>query len=119
MQQIDRLFLTFLCTLGLLPCMACNADQNRAEESVAQHLKQTGVRDVKLDLFLQAADSPDRAYVSVTATHPFANSDGSFQKEYLGFIVRKQGEEWKVDKNVSYTTDRETARSLLLGRKTG
>jgi hypothetical protein len=119
MQQIERILLIFLCTFGLLPSLGCNADQNRAEESVAQHLKQTGVRDVKLDLFLQAADSPDRAYVSVTATHPFANSEGNLQKEFLGFIVRKQGQEWKVDKNVAYTTDKDTARSLLLGRKPG
>lgn len=108
-----------LCALVLPAVQACSADQNRAEESVAQFLKQTGVQDVKLDLFLKAADAPDRAYVSVTATHPFASGSGSPQKEYLGFIVRKQGDEWKVEKNVSYTTDKNTARSLLLGRKAG
>lgn len=119
MRQIARWLLVFLCAFGLPALWACNADQSGAEESVTQFLKQNGVRDVKLDLFLKAADSPDRAYVSVTATHGFASGSGDPQKEYLGFIVRKQAGAWKVEKNVSYTTDREAARGLLLGRKAG
>jgi hypothetical protein len=74
-------------------------------------------RNIEIDLFHTNPGLPDKAYVSATVTYNFATSDGSFQKEYLGYILKKEGQSWKVDLNTNYTKDPSKADTLLTGKK--
>jgi hypothetical protein len=96
----------------------CGSEANEARRAVEEHLKGSGVKEIQVDLFLKPVDIPDKAYVSVTVTWGFATQQGTPQKEFLGFIMKKDGSSWKVASNSGYTTDRDQARSLLEGRKT-
>jgi hypothetical protein len=96
---------------------ACGREQARALKPIEEYLKGLGAREVKADLFLLDKGNPSRAYMSVAITYNFANSKGEPQKEYLGFILKKEGDHWKIEKNVSYTTDERGAEVILAGLK--
>jgi hypothetical protein len=98
-------------------CLSCGGQQDKAEQTVEQHLRAQGVQDVTFDLFHTDPNFPGKAYVSVTVTHPFASSKGSAQKEYLGFILKQEGQEWKIEQNTKYTKEANKATDLLAGRK--
>jgi hypothetical protein len=104
-----------LLTLVLL--QACGREQSRALKPIEEYLKSFGAREVKADLFLPDKNNPTRAYMSVTATYNFANSKGELQKEYLGFLLKKDGDQWKIEKNVPYTTSERDAEVILAGLK--
>jgi len=102
----------------LLPLVsACSSKQERARKAVEEHLKSMNVREMKVDYFHPADNMPDKAYIAVTATYNFATSDGSFQKEYLGYVLRQDGPNWAVERNTLYTTDKDRAESALAGHK--
>jgi hypothetical protein len=68
-------------------------------------------------MFHTSKDSPEKAYISVTATYNYATSDGSFQREMLGYILKKEGQGYAIEQNTSYTKDQQKAESLLVGKK--
>jgi len=80
-------------------------------------LRNQGIRDLKVDVFHTSKDYPDKAYISVTVTHNYATSDGSLQREMLGYILKQEGQNYAIEKNTSYTKDQQKAESLLSGQK--
>jgi hypothetical protein len=110
------LFLSLLCGLALA-AGACNSAKSSAQKTVNEYMKNQGVRDVKFDFFHTDSKFPDKSYLSATVTHNFASSDGNFKKEYLGFILNREGEGWRVEKIAGYTIKADEASSILSGEK--
>lgn len=110
-----------LIILALLIALAsaCSSKQEKARKAVEESLKNQGMgpREMTVDLFHPADNLPDKAYIAVTVTYNFASSSGSFQKEYLGFILKQDGQNWAVEKSAVYTKDKSRAELALAGRK--
>lgn len=107
-----------LVAAAFLALSGCNAQAKRAMEPVDQKLKPMGVKQTEMSLFVVDPASPERAYISLIATWNFANSAGQPQKENLGYIVKKDGEAWKIEKEgLRYTDDKSSAIAMLRGGK--
>ncbi|MFL6214269.1 MAG: hypothetical protein ACJ74J_10310 [Blastocatellia bacterium] len=108
-----------LCLLLLLVALisACSSRQERARKAVEENLKNNGVRELIVDYFHPANSMPDKAYIAVTVTYNQGTSSGEFQKEYLGYILKQDGQNWQVEKNTFYTKDKDRAESALAGGK--
>ena len=96
---------------------SCSRQEKEAFKSVEDFLKRAGAREVKTGIFVTRPDLPDEAYVTVVATWNFADAKGELQKESLGYILKKEGEAWKISRNVQFTEDKTKARELLEGKK--
>jgi hypothetical protein len=96
---------------------SCKSARSSAEKTLQQHLMSPGVRETKVDFFHTDPNFPDKAYISATVTHNFASSDGNFKKEYLGYILTRDGEGWKIEKSTNYTKEEAEASTLLSGEK--
>jgi hypothetical protein len=101
----------------LLSTAACSGNEAKAKKALQEHLKGQGVTDLTVDLFYTDPNLPDQAYVSATATYNFAGSDGKLKREFLGYVLAREGSGWKVERNVSYTTERQKAATYLAGGK--
>ena len=99
--------------------ISCSQDTESVKKSIEQHLKDLGVRDVNVDLFMPDPNDKSKAYASATVTYNFAKGDGQLQKEYLGFILKQEGQDWKIEKTTAYAKEEERARQILLGTKPG
>lgn len=100
----------------LLGFSACDKNKNsQIPKSLADYLKNQGVQEMQVDLLYQPSDIPDKKYISLTATYNFATASGTPQKEFLGYILKKEGNNWKVDHNTNYTKNEQTAKDLILG----
>jgi hypothetical protein len=100
----------------LLGFSACDKNKNsQIPKSLADYLKNQGVQDMQVDLLYQPSDIPDKKYISLTATYNYATSSGAPQKEFLGYVLKKEGSNWKVDHNTNYTKNEQTAKDLILG----
>lgn len=110
------LFLWLLCALALT-AGGCNGPKSSAEKTVQEYLKNQNIRDIKFDLFHTDSKFPDKSYMAVTITHNFASSDGNFKKEYLGFILNREGDGWRIAQTTSHTTKEDEAGILLSGEK--
>lgn len=108
---------SFIFILGLSLLASCSRQEKQAFKSVEDYLKKVGARDVKSGLFVTRPDFPDEAYVTVVATWNFADAKGELQKESLGYILKKEGETWKIARSVQFTEDKAKARELLEGKK--
>lgn len=106
--------LTTLLFLGLAGCRSANDD---IPKDLADLFKNNAVKEYKTDLSYEHPDIPDKKYLSFTVQHSFSSSDGEPQKEHLGYILKKENGEWKVEKNTSYTNKPERAKDLLKGVK--
>ncbi|HWO01392.1 MAG TPA: hypothetical protein VNS63_19185 [Blastocatellia bacterium] len=114
---ISRFSILLLVSGLILVAYSCKSQRSSAEKALEQHLKSPGIRDVKVDLFHVDPKFPDKAYISATVTHNFAGSDGTFKKEYLGYILNRDGEGWQVEKSTGYTKEADDASILLSGEK--
>ena len=94
-----------------------NPERRSAEQMMGRLLTNKGVKDIKFQSFVTDPSVPDKAYLSLIATWPFADSSGKLQTERLGFVVRKQGKVWMLDRDSKFTTDTSEARALLNGAK--
>ena len=112
-----RLILCALLAVTLAVMSACSNPSEKARLAVEEHLKNQKIQDLKLDLFCTNPSFPDKAYASVTITHSFANAEGQPQKEYLGYILKQDGREWKVDHSATYTKEQQRAMDLVAGVK--
>src|SRR5215813_14957689 len=107
-----------IAAAAFLALSGCNTQAKRAMESVDQKLKPLGVQKTEMSLFVVDPATPDRAYLSLIATWNFANSAGQQQKENLGYIVKKNGDVWQIEKQgIRYTDDKSNAIGLLKGGK--
>ena len=112
-----RLILFVLCAFALAGMSACSSPSDKARLAVEQYLKDQKIQDLKLDLFCTNPRFPDKAYASVTVTHSFSNADGVPQKEFLGYILKQDGREWRVEHSASYTKEQQRAMDLVAGVK--
>ena len=113
-----RRFIVFaLFAFALAGISACSNPSEKARLAVEQHLKNQKIQDMKLDLFCTNPSFPDKAYASVTVTHSFANAEGQPQKEYLGYILKQDGSEWRVEHSTTYTKEQQRAMDLVAGVK--
>ena len=112
-----RLIIFSLCAFTLAGVSACSSPSDRARVAVEQHLKNQKIQDLKLDLFCTNPSFPDKAYASVTVTHSFANAEGQPQKEFLGYILKQDGGDWKVEHSATYTKEQQRAMDLVAGVK--
>ena len=100
-----------------LVCFACSETSNQVPKSVEDLLKPHGVQAIQLDYQYQTPDRPDLKYASFTATYSFASAEGTPQKEYLGYILKRQGQDWVIERNTKYTKEEAKAKELLLEAK--
>src|SRR5215510_8248405 len=111
-------FLIVLVGIAFLALGGCDTQAKRAMESVDQKLKPLGVQKTEMSLFVVDPETPDRAYISLIATWNFANSSGQPTKETLGYIIKKDGNTWQIEKQgIRYTDDRNNALTVLKGGK--
>ena len=104
----------------LLPlCTACQSRQEKARKAVEDRLQSQGVatREMTVDLFHPGQGTPDKAYIAVTVTYNFATTEGNYQKEYLGYILKQDGQNWTIENGVAYTKDKARAEAILGGGK--
>jgi hypothetical protein len=107
-----------LIAIFVLVCLtACSNDEAGAKKAVEAYLKNHGVQSLKVDLFCEDPSLPNQAYISVTATYNFADSKGTPQREFLGYVVKQTGEEWAIMRNTTYTTQKAQGLSLLTSEK--
>jgi len=109
------LFLSF--ALLLLATLSCEGKESKARKAVEEHLKNQGIRELKVEMFYPSKYAPGKAYIAVDVTHSFATGEGKFQHEYMGYILRQEGQGWVVEKPTSYTKEEEKAENLIAGKK--
>ena len=114
---LSRLSILLVITGLAFTAGSCKSARSSAEKTLQQHLKGPAIREVKVDLFHTDPNFPDKAYISATVTHSFASSDGNFKKEYLGYILSRDGEGWQIEKSSGYTKEEGEASTLLSGGK--
>ena len=115
--RLSRLLILLAVTGLVFTAASCKSARSSAEKTLEQHLKSPGIREVKVDFFHADPNFPDKAYISATVTHSFAGRDGNFKKEYLGYILIRDGVGWQVEKGTSYTINEREANTLLSGEK--
>lgn len=96
---------------------SCSSQERKAKQAIEEYLKNYGAKEVKLQTFYTSRDFPDKAYASVLVTYNFADSGGKLQTEHIGYILRRDGGGWAIDKSTIYTTDEKKANDYLAGRK--
>ena len=106
-----------LCALSLFATISCTTQQSKAHQAIEKYLKDRGATEVQSDFFYTDANFKGKAYSSVTATFSYADAKGNPQQEFLGFILNKEGDDWKVEKQTSYTTESAQAALFLAGKK--
>jgi hypothetical protein len=92
---------------------ACSNPKPPVPRAVQDYLANQGVQETLLDLDYTNPSIPDKRYISVSVTYNFSTSDGKPQKEYLAFILKQEGDSWKIDKNAAYTKSDSKAKEIL------
>jgi hypothetical protein len=101
----------------LLATASCANNEGKAKKAVEEYLKNQGATKIVIDLFYTNKNDPDKAYTSATITYNFASSSGNPQREFLGFILARDGNTWRIEKNASYTKEEDQAARYLAGGK--
>src|SRR5436853_6120345 len=116
-NRLLTLLLVGACIATLSLAVSCSGNESKAKSAIREYLKSQAVTDLTLDLFYADPNSSDRAYASATATYSFSGSEGKPKREFLGFILAREGSGWRVDRNVSYTKEDQKAATYLAGGK--
>ena len=103
--------------VGALCTMSCASNESKVKKLLEESLKRHGVREVVVDLFHTDPAFPAKAYTSATVTYNFATAEGKPQREFLGFVLGREGDGWRIEQNVSYTKDPKQASIYLAGGK--
>lgn len=111
-NHILKVIIIICMSLMFLSCKKYNSE---VPEPLQEYLKNQGIQETIVDLDYSNSTIPDKKYISLTVTYNFSTSDGKPQKEFLGFILRMIGNEWKVDRNTTYTKSKTMALELLSG----
>ena len=104
-------------TLLLLASVSCESRESKAKKAVQEYLKNQGVRELQVAMFHPSKDDPGKAYVAVDVTYNFATGEGKFQREFLGYILKQEGQAWVVEKSAAYTKDQTRAEDFIAGKK--
>lgn len=117
-QTRSALFALFVLCLGTpLVMTSCSSNESKAKKAIEEHLKGQGATNIAMDLFYTDKNSPDKAYTSATITYNFASSSGNPQREFLGFILARDGNSWRIEKDSGYTKEADQAARYLAGGK--
>jgi hypothetical protein len=104
-----------LIVFMFLLCTSCKKSDEEIPKSLHEYLLKQGIQEMVVDLDYSTLDIPDKKYMSLTVTYNFSTSDGTPQKEFLGFILKKDTNEWQIDKGITYTKSEKRAKELLTG----
>jgi hypothetical protein len=110
-----RLLNLILLILIIGASSSCKKPEIEVPKAIQEFLKNQGVQETIVDLEYSNPSIPNKKYMSLTVTYNFSTSDGKPQKEFLGFILKLDENEWKVDRNTSYTKSDQKAKELLSG----
>jgi hypothetical protein len=117
-HPIRAMILALLLFIGtVLAVTSCSSNESKAKALIEEHLKNQGVTDLTVDSFFTDPNIPGKAYTSASVTYNFASSDGKPQREFLGFILAKEGSGWRIERRTGYTKDQQQASKLLAGGK--
>lgn len=107
-----------LLLISLLIISSCSsAKQQDIPSSLIDYLKNSGAQDIHKDYEFVSPSSTNRKYMALTITYNFSTAEGKPQKEYLGYILRQDNQDWKIEKNTTYTVNEQKAKDLLAGGK--
>src|SRR4029079_838062 len=112
-SRIIIVALALACCCVTLSITGCSGDKAKAKALGAEYLNGQGVTDIQIDVFHTSHNYPDKAYTSATVTYNFASSDGKPQREFLGFVLNRAGNDWRIEKNTRYTTAENQAEDFL------
>jgi hypothetical protein len=113
----NRAFVVIVCVGTVLATLSCSSNESQAKKVLEAYLKPHGVGEIIVDLFYTDPNFPNKAYTSATVTYNFASAGGKAQKEFLGFILAREGDAWKIERNSSYTKEKQQAATYLAGGK--
>lgn len=117
LRLYSRRLLILSFALLLLASLSCASKETKARKTVEEYLKNQGVRELQVAMFHPSKDDPAKAYIAVDVTYNFATVQGTFQREYLGYILRQEGRDWVVEKPAGYTKDQTKAEDYIAGKK--
>lgn len=113
--------LCFALCLVLAPCFAsCSNNKAEVQAAIQEYLKSHGapdIKDVQVELLHTNKQAPDKAYAGVITTYTFGSGSGELQRESTGYILKREGGQWKVESNTTYTKDEQRASEILLGKR--
>ena len=112
-SRIIIVALAVACSCATLSLMGCSSDKSKAKVLIAEYMKGQGVTDITIDVFHTSNSYPGKAYTSATVTYNFASSDGKPQREFLGFVLNRVGNDWHIEKNSRYTAEENQAEKFL------
>lgn len=117
-HPIRPMILAFILCMGTVFAMtSCSSNESKAKALIEEHLKNQGMTDLTVDSFFTDPNILGKAYTSATVTYNFASSDGKPQREFLGFILAREGGGWRIERRTGYTKDQQQASKLLAGGK--
>ena len=112
-----RSIISVLVLSALFSISACDRQKSEVKASIDKYFKAFGARDIKYETYATDPNYPNKAYYSLVVTWNHANRHGEFEKEYIGCLLDRNGDNWTVEvKGMPYTNDREQAISYLSGR---
>ena len=114
-----RILLFAFCLILTPVLVSCTDSHSDAQAVITEYLKTHGgsdVKEVKIDLFHTDKQAPDKAYAAVVTTYTFGSGSGELQREYSGYILKREGGQWVVEGNTNYTKDEEKAAQMLQGK---
>src|SRR5690349_9234875 len=110
----SKLLLTLLVIMLTL-FSACKKQETGVPKALQEYLSNQGVQETIVDLDYTSPSVPDKKYVSITVTYNFSTSSGKPQKEFLGFILKTEGNDWQIERKTTYTVNTQKAKDLLAG----
>jgi hypothetical protein len=111
-----RLAVTALLIFAIIALPGCNRQKSRVKASLDQYLKPYKLHDIQYQTYATDPAYPDRAYFSAIITWNHADRRGNLEKEYMGYLLDRDGNDWKVEKTMPYTQDQSEAVKYLSGR---
>lgn len=116
--RISTFVFTLLVCMGtVLATASCSTNESKAKKAIQEYMKNQGIKDLTMDSFFPDPNSPAKAYASATVTYNFASSGGNPQREFLGFIMAKEGDGWRIERSAGYTKEQQQAAKFLAGTK--
>jgi hypothetical protein len=116
-QMRAIIFALLACVGTVVFFSSCTSNESKAKKVIQEYLKNQGVTDIAMDSFFTSPNDPGKAYTSATVTYNFATSDGRPQREFLGFILAKEGSGWRIERSTGYTKDEQQAIKFIAGLK--
>lgn len=116
-NRIFAFALLALCAGAAIATVSCSSNESKVKKMLQESLKPHGVTDIVVDLFYTDPNFPDKAYTSATLTYNFATAEGKPQREFIGFVLAREGDGWRVERNVGYTKEPQQAAKYLAGGK--